>query len=292
MKTTARRRDFIKGAAGLAAGLLAGSCLDDASDTSIRQPGTGPSGGDNPARKRRTMIVDSHAYVFPPGDEPAGHASPREHLSWIQAAHAGHHQPAWRVRDRAPASSKPLAPTGFKNLSDLPDVNFRVDRERGRVVWTVDGEDYTKQFYPPNLRNLEFTPHSLIAEMDYAGVDVTLLHTDPMLIRDSRYLADSVQLYPDRLRSMAPVDEWRIPSETDAVIQELDKAINEYGLHAIKFIPPLGYLGSSAPWDDGPYRPFWEAATSWKVPVFFTARDRAPCPWKTSAAGTSTNWDS
>ena len=41
--------------------------------------------------------------------------------------------------------------------------------------------------------------------MDYAGVDVTLLHTDPMLVRDSRYLADSVRLYPDRLRSMAPV---------------------------------------------------------------------------------------
>ncbi len=216
------------------------------------------------------MIVDSHAYVFLPGDEPAGHANSKEHLAWIQAAHAGHHQPAWRIRDRAPASSEPLAPGGFKSLSDLPDVNFRVDHERGRVVWTVDGEDFTKQFYPPNLRNLEFTPHSLIAEMDYTGVDVTLLHTDPMLVRDSRYLADSVRLYPDRLRSMAPVDEWRIPSETDAVIRELDTAINGFGLHAIKFIPPLGYVSSDEPWDDGPYRPFWEAATSWKVPVFFT----------------------
>ena len=265
-----KRRDFIKGVAGLAAGFVAGSCLSETPERDNQQPERDRSQGDIPAKTGKTMIIDSHAYVFPPGDEPAGHASTEEHLAWIQAAHAGHHQPAWRIRDRAAASSKPLAPEGFKILSDLPEVNFRVDHDRGRVVWTLDGEDYTKQFYPPNLRNLEFTPHSLIAEMDYAGVDVTLLHTDPMLGRDSRYQADCVRLYPERLRSMAPVDEWRIPAETDAVIQELDTAINQLGLHAIKFIPPLAYLSSRAPWDDGPYRPFWKAATSWNVPVFFT----------------------
>ena len=216
------------------------------------------------------MIVDSHVYCFESVDRPAGHASGEEHLRWVQAAHAGHHQPAWRIRDRAPAPSKVLTPEGRSDLSHLPDVNFRVDHARGRVVWTIDGEDYTKQFFPPNLRGLEFTPHSLIAEMDYAGVDVALIHTDPMLGRDSAYLAECVQLYPERLRSMAPVDEWRIPSETDAVIDELTTAITKQRLHAIKFIPPLAYLNSSDPWDDGAYRPFWEAATSLNVPVFFT----------------------
>ena len=141
LKTMSKRRDFIKGAAGLAAGLLTGSCLSETSEWRNRQPGSDRSEGGNPAREERAMIVDSHAYVFLPGDEPAGHASPEEHLAWIQAAHAGNHQPAWRVRDRAPAPAKPLAPGGFKSLSELPDVNFRVDRERGRVVWTVDGED-------------------------------------------------------------------------------------------------------------------------------------------------------
>ena len=55
-----------------------------------------------------------------------------------------------------------------------------------------------KHFYPPALRNCEFTPHSLVGEMDYAGVDVALLHTDPMLVRDSGYMAECVALYPDR----------------------------------------------------------------------------------------------
>ena len=68
---------------------------------------------------------------------------------------------------------------------------------------------------------------------------------------------------------MAPVDEWRIRDDTDAVIRELTSAVSEYGLHAIKF-NPYGYSVSPEPWDDGFYRPFWEAATSLGVPVFFT----------------------
>jgi len=215
-------------------------------------------------------VIDSHAYCFKPADDPAGHASDEEHLRWVQGSHAGHHQPAWRVRDRAPASSRSLDPTGAFRLAELPNLDFRVDHALGRVLWTDEGEDFTKQYYPLNLRNLELTPHSLIAEMDYAGVDKTLLHTDPTLGREASFQAECVRCYPDRLWSMAPVDEWRIRQETDAVIDEVVAAIQTYKLHAIKFIPQLAYLDSATPWNDGPYRPFWEVATSLKVPIFFT----------------------
>ena len=216
------------------------------------------------------MIVDSHVYTFLPADDPRGYSSVEEHMARVQASNARHHQPAFRLSDRAPSSSMVLNPEGAYDLDGLPDLDFRLDREAGRVVWTVDGEDHTKHYYPPNLRNLEFTPHSLIGEMDYAGVDVALVHTDAMLVRDSGYLAESVSLYPDRLRAMAPVDEWRIPGETDAVIAELTTAITDHGLHAIKFNMPLAAPDGSGWWDDGPYRPFWEAATALGVPVFFT----------------------
>ena len=216
------------------------------------------------------MIVDSHVYTFLPADDPRGYSSVEEHMARVQASNARHHQPAFRLSDRAPSSSMVLNPEGAYDLDGLPDLDFRLDREAGRVVWTVDGEDHTKHYYPPNLRNLEFTPHSLIGEMDYAGVDVALVHTDAMLVRDSGYLAESVSLYPDRLRAMVPVDEWRIPGETDAVIAELTTAITDHGLHAIKFNMPLAAPDGSGSWDDGPYRPFWEAATALGVPVFFT----------------------
>lgn len=216
------------------------------------------------------MIIDAHTYCFQPGNSPAGFARVEDRLMWIQSEHGAHHQPAWRIRDRKLATSTGLGPVNASAWSALPDVNFRIDSEAGRVVWTIDGEDYTKQFYPPNLRNLEFTPHSLIAEMDYAGVDMALLHTNPMLGRDCAYLSACVQAYPDRFRSMAPVDEWRIVHEPDAVIEEISTAITFHKLHAVKFNATLAYLGSSHTWDDGPYRSFWKAVASLNVPVFFT----------------------
>jgi hypothetical protein len=227
------------------------------------------------------LIVDSHAYCFPSLDAPAGHASGSEHMRWVQLAYAGHHQPAFRLRDRQRSNSdrqrsksKVLAPPGRDQIGNLPDLNFRCDHKKGRLVWTIDGEDHTKYYAPPNLRNLEYTPHSLISEMDYADVDVALFHTDPSLIRDSAFLARCVQAYPDRLRSMAPVDEWRIPTESGKVIDELIASINVHKLHAIKFIPELTYMTTDQPWDDGPCRAFWQAATALKVPIFFTLGTR------------------
>jgi predicted TIM-barrel fold metal-dependent hydrolase len=213
------------------------------------------------------MIVDSHAYCFPPLDAPEGGD---ERVKRAQVAHALHHQPALRLRDREVVSAEPLAPSGTLDTADLPDVAFRADRDAGRVVWTIDGDDHTKYYYPPALRDLQYTPHDLISEMDYAGVDAVLLHTDPMLERAGAFQADCVSAYPNRIRSMIPVDEWRILSEPDAVIDELTENVRRRGLHAIKFMAPYAYTNGPEPWDDGAYRPFWEAATSLGVPVFFS----------------------
>ena len=216
------------------------------------------------------MIIDSHAYCFEPLDSPRGYASSAEHLRWSQVAHATHHQPALRIPDGWVGSSDVLDPKGGRDLDDLPDLRFRVDKLRGRAVWDWEGREYTKYFMPPNLRNTEFTPFGLDCEMHHAGVDAVLLHTDPALVRDSSYLGEIVKGFPGRIFSMAPVDEWRIIAETDAVIAETAAAIEEDGLHAVKFIPPLCYLASDQAWDDGPYRPFWEAALDLGVPIFFT----------------------
>ena len=215
------------------------------------------------------MIIDSHAYTFEAADSLMGYDSVDEHLRWVQAGQASHYQPAFSLGDRSPGSSEVLAPGASDVLTGLPDVDFRIDHAAGRVVWTVDGEDYTKHYYPPNLQGCAFGPDSLIGEMDYAGVDMALLHTNPMLGRSSAYQAECVRRFPGRIVSMAPVDEWRIRDDTDAVIREVGDSITKHGLHAIKFNAD-GYKVSAEPWDDGFYRPFWEAATSLGVPIFFS----------------------
>ena len=217
------------------------------------------------------MIFDSHVYCFVSPDRPAGHRTAEDHLAEVQVFHALHHQPAWRVRDRAPADARRLLDTAADEpLRHAGGVDFRVDREHGRMVWTIDGEDMTKQVYPPNLHDVAFGPGSCIGEMDYAGVDMALMHVDRALGLDVDFLAACVRRYPDRLRAMAPVDEAAIPSDPARAIVDLQHAIAGLGLHAIKFIPEYAYRAGLDGWDDGAFRPFWEAAADLHVPIFFT----------------------
>jgi predicted TIM-barrel fold metal-dependent hydrolase len=230
-------------------------------------------------RHHGTVIVDAHAYCFEPVGARSGYSTAEERLRWLQISHALHHQPAWRVRDRAPSDSTVLLdPTPDDPWRLRTDLDFRPDAARSRMVWTVDGEDVTKTIFPPHLVGLGFDPDQLIAEMDAADIDVALLHTDPSLGRDHAYQAACIRAYPDRLRSMASVDEWRLLDDLDTVIRETIDAIEVHGLHGIKFHPGLfhgshGWHGQA--WEDGPLRPFWEAVTGLRVPVFLTL-DGAP----------------
>ena len=105
------------------------------------------------------MIIDSHVYCFEPADSPAGYASGGEHLKWVQASQAYHHQPAFRIRDRAPGPSDILDPDGRSDIANLPDLNFRINHARGRVVWEWQGEEYTKHFYPAQPAQLRVHRH-------------------------------------------------------------------------------------------------------------------------------------
>ena len=122
------------------------------------------------------MIVDGHNYCVPQIDAPQGYPTLAAKMRAVQAELGGHHQPVWRVRDRAPSDNSTLIDPA---TGELRDVEWT--RDLGRLAWRVDGETYTKQYLPPMLDNLECPPEVLIREMDYAGVDVGLLHTYPLL---------------------------------------------------------------------------------------------------------------
>jgi predicted TIM-barrel fold metal-dependent hydrolase len=218
------------------------------------------------------MIVDTHVYCFRPPDQPAGHATAADHLGYWQWGYALHHQPAIRTRDHAHLFGPDRAlldPTPDDEFRRATNRDFRADHSTQRLLWTVDGEDYTKVYLPPNI--LEFTPGMLIAEMDYAGVDWALNHVDMALDKSNDFFAEAVRAYPDRIRSMIQVDEWRIPTEPDAVIREVTDAVERLGLHALKIIPEYGYrIWRGRSFDDPSWRPFWDAVTQLGIPFFFT----------------------
>ena len=218
------------------------------------------------------MIYDGHAYVIQPPEQHGGFDDPAEfwrHLQLFMAT--ARQQPAWRKRDGRPADSTGLVdPARPWSFDALKDARFRVG-DHGKVEWTVDGEDYVKQVLPPWVSNLTFTPESLVAEMDYAGIDMALLHRAPYMSKSNEFISDCVRRFPGRLKGLAYVEEWLVESDPDAAIGKLDLAVRELGLSGLQFNSHhLGLYGKTNDWDGPGFRPFWDAAASLGIPIFFT----------------------
>ena len=217
------------------------------------------------------MIYDGHAYIFPDMRGDGGFDDQREFQQHLQLAIATHFMPVWRTRDRAEVDNSGLLdesmPRGFDALKD---ADFRAT-QFGRFEWTVDGEDYFKQYMPPSVVDMEFTDDDLVAEMDYAEVDRALLHRTPYLGIGNDLVADAVQAYPDRIQALAHVPEWKIASDPDWAIAELDHAINDLGLHGLQLLPDhMALYGQSTAWDAEALTPLWDRFTKLGVPLFVT----------------------
>src|SRR3954447_25636383 len=126
------------------------------------------------------MIVDSHVYAFTRPDLPAGDPRTAIRMRALRRMHAYHHQPAWHTDDGSPADARWMGGP-LIGAEALPDAGFHVDREHGRVAWTQDGRETTKQILPPALPDAAWPAGMLIGAMDHAGVDVALIHTDHCL---------------------------------------------------------------------------------------------------------------
>ena len=225
------------------------------------------------------MIIDAHAYCFPPLGEANGFPTVAEHLQYLQREMADHHQPVWRVRDRARVGDNTmLASPDDATLAGLKNVDFR-SGGYGRFVWTVDGDDYAKQYLPPYLVDSSHPAETLIAQMDYVGIDRSVLHVNPIMGLLNDYVADCVQRFPNRLLGLASVKEWEIETDPEGQVNEIERAYSN-GLHALQFIVNTRFRnGIDKSWNDNQCRPFWDGVALLGRPVLFTIVP--PCPKNT-----------
>jgi predicted TIM-barrel fold metal-dependent hydrolase len=215
------------------------------------------------------MIVDGHAYCFPPLGEANGFPSVREHLRYVQREMADHHQPVWRLVDRAPGDNAMLADPADRTLAGLREVGFRSDGH-GRFVWTVDRQLYAKQYLPPYLTDLSHSAEMLVAQMDYTGVDWAVLHADHVMGRLTDHLAACIRRHPTRLLALAHLPEWEIERDPEAAMAEVSRAYG-LGLHGYQFIVTSRYRhGVTDSWDGPGLRSFWDHVVRLGKPVFFT----------------------
>ena len=222
------------------------------------------------------MIIDGHAYCFPPLGEANGWPSAAEHLRYIQREMADHHQPVWRMRDRARMpDNDTLSNPEDKTLAGLKDVNFRAGGH-GRFVWTADGEDFAKQYLPPYTADLSHPPEMMVAQMDYVGIDRALLHINPIMGFLNDYLMDCVARFPDRLMALANVREEAIETDAEGQVAEVKRAYAG-GLCGLQFIVNARFRqGITKSWNDEACRAFWDGIAALGRPVFFTISP--PCP--------------
>jgi predicted TIM-barrel fold metal-dependent hydrolase len=148
-------------------------------------------------------------------------------------------------------------------------VDFRVGKF-GRCEWTYGGEDYYVQKFPPSLQGMESSPEFILAQMDYVGTDVALLHNSGEYGITNGYNSRAVQRYPTRFVGLAQADERRI--HTRAEMRKLRCLVEELGLRGVHlgtagFAPPPEYF------TDRRFVPFWDEVRELDI-ILYTIADR------------------
>ena len=214
------------------------------------------------------MIIDAHGHAFPPLGGPAGFPSTKEHLRYAQHEMMFHHQPFRRLDNgEIYNGTNPLFRGEDMTLNGLTSVDFR-GGGFGRYAWTSNGVDYTIQYLPSTLTNLEAPAESMIAQMDLVGVQKAVLHNGHSYGMLNEYLSSCVKKFPDRFWALSLVDEWKIDNPSE--IETLDHSIQNLGLHALWFKSgQLRTHGRLEMIDDPKFYPFWDHVMKIGIPVFW-----------------------
>lgn len=212
------------------------------------------------------MIIDCHAHVFQSWEGACGHPSSEIHRKYMQKVQTRTSARVFRERDGKQVSGAVLFNAGENGWSGLKDVNFRVGNY-GRLDFTIDGEDYYSQYMPVCMQQIVAPPEHMLAQMQYAGVDHSILQTGWGYGAMNDYNAFAQNQYPDRFTAMLNVDEPR--AFTDAALQEFDRAVHRLGLKAVYFaLDAFARYDFDIQIDDPKLDVFWSRVQQAALPVF------------------------
>lgn len=195
-------------------------------------------------------------------------------MRYLQREMAVHHQPVRRASDHIVVETQPLYWEGDYSLDGLLDVDFRAGTH-GRLMWTVEGVDYYKQYLPPSMADLAAPPELLLAEMAYAGVDRAVIQAGHLYGELDRACARAKQRFPGRFWAVAQLREWKADQASELVA--LDRALGELGLDALWFdTVQLSLHKRSEMVDGASFAPLWERARRHRVPIFWSVSAAEP----------------
>lgn len=226
-------------------------------------------------KKARPLIVDAHAHILPYLGGPAGFASTEEHLLYVQRAmHTHGAQPVRRTRDHAVVTEQTLWDPDDPSPSGRYSVGFHAGRN-GRFVWSVGGEEHYIQFMPPSFQTMDAPADFLIAQMDYAGVDVAVLQNDHIYGSLNEFFAEAVAAYPERFIGLAQVEE-PIAYQDDQ-IERLRYAVDKLGMRGLYYTTSTYFTtGYRETYQDEVFTPFWDEVRNLGLSVFWVFPSSSP----------------
>ncbi|MDE0530441.1 MAG: amidohydrolase family protein [Albidovulum sp.] len=221
-------------------------------------------------------IVDCHGHIFPPLAEPCGFESRAEHLLYMQwGMHTHTNQPVVRSRDGETVAEKHLwSPIDPSESGRADGLDFRVDGN-GRLAWNLDGEKYHVQYLSPSTRNLESPAETIVAQMDYVGIEKMVLQNDHTYGNSAEIFAAAIAEYPGRFIGLAQVEEgfaW-----SDSEIRRLERQVAGNGMSGLYFTLN-GFMRSG--WKETyaapSYDDFWKTVERLGIPVFWVHPGETP----------------
>jgi predicted TIM-barrel fold metal-dependent hydrolase len=123
---------------------------------------------------------------------------------------------------------------------------------------------------------MEAPPELALAQMDYVGVDVAVLHNQNFYGFLNDYIAEAVQRYPNRFIGLAQVHEEE--AHTPGQIEELRRSVLELGLRGLYFAPGNhdhnpNYL------EDPKFTPFWDIVRDLGIVAYLSINWRKVAAW-------------
>lgn len=220
------------------------------------------------------MIIDIHAHAFPFLGGPSGYDSVADHMIYFQKAAQWPPQPVRRLSDGSIVEDRSLWASwddGNPTFEGAEQVDFRVGRY-GRTEWTKDGVDYFIQLCPPSLQEMTAPPEYLLAEMDYAGVDMALIQNPYLYGRLEEYISEMVRQYPRRFIGQAQIYEPEAGSA--AQLARLRRQVTELGLAGGVYYSNARFFEGNFEdqMDDAKFLPFWEEVSASGIAVFADIR--------------------
>lgn len=221
-------------------------------------------------------IVDIHCHIFPPLAGACGFPDAATHLLHQQRSmHVHGNQPYRRARDHALSTERPLwSPDDPSEKGRNRDASFRVGRN-GRFEWRANGEDCYVQFLPPSMSDLSAPAETIIAQMDYAGIETAVLQNDHIYGNLAEDFAAARDRYPGRFIGLAQVEESF--ADRDDQMERLAFQFDRLGMAGLYYTTTgLFRDGYRRLPDDPSFDGLWSEIARRGVPVFWVHSAKSP----------------